>query len=170
MPERSFCLVAPELDGFDRNGGIGTHSRRQAELLGQAGWRMHILYAGNAPAKRDRDRVQSGFLDCGCTLSCLEDFPVAPEFLLPACNETPFLTKSDRVAQALRQLDADHRFDFIEFPEYQALGFRTIWTRRAGLAFHNARIVVKLHSPSAWCREANGLWMTSTDEARLDYC
>jgi glycosyltransferase involved in cell wall biosynthesis len=95
---------------------------------------------------------------------------VDPQFLLPACNATPFLTKSDLIAQALRQLDAEHRFRFIEFPEYQALGFRTIQTKRAGLAFHRAQIIVKLHSPSAWCREANGLWMTSTDEARLDYC
>jgi len=170
MPERSFCLVTPELDGFDRNGGIGTHAWLQARLLGQAGWRVHILYGGTAPAGPDRNLVERHCLDLGCAVSCLHDFPVTSEYLLPVCNGTPFLAKSDLIAQALRRLDADHHFDFIEFPEYQALGFRTIQAKRAGLAFHNAKIIVKLHSPSAWCREANGLWMTSTDEARLDYC
>jgi glycosyltransferase involved in cell wall biosynthesis len=170
MPDCSFCLVTPELDGFDHNGGIGTHARLQAQLLGQAGWRIHIFYAGKASVSGQRARVERCLSQCGCALSCLEDFPIAPEFLLPVCNGTPFLAKSDLIARALRRLDDLHGFDFIEFPEYQALGFRTVQTKRAGLAFHNARIIVKLHSPSAWCREANELWMTSTDEARLDYC
>ena len=43
---RSLCLVAVDLDGVQRNGGIGTYNWLTAHLLARHGWKVHLLYCG----------------------------------------------------------------------------------------------------------------------------
>ncbi len=71
---------------------------------------------------------------------------------------------------ALQRLDDERRFDLIEFADWGGLGFRSVQARRAGLAFASARLVVTLHGPTQWMREANRQWIKDEDELQLDFC
>ncbi len=77
---------------------------------------------------------------------------------------------SERVRYALEELHRRHRFDLIEFGEWGALGFRCVQAKRAGLAFQDVRLIVKLHSSSQWMREGNHQWLADPNEVEVDYC
>lgn len=174
MPTRragAICLVTAELHPLYRNGGIGTYYWLVAKLLASAGWQVHILLGLDPlddPARAEEVRHQ--FAADGIRLHLLNDFP-APEALAAAhCHPWDTGTLSERVRAALERLHADHRFDLIEFPEFGGLGFRTVQAKRTGCGFADTQLVVKLHSPSRWCREANRAWPHDPRVPLTDHC
>src|SRR6266566_9341256 len=56
---RSLCLVAVDLDGVQRNGGIGTYNWLTAHLLARHGWKVHILYCGDISDPKSMKKVRA---------------------------------------------------------------------------------------------------------------
>jgi glycosyltransferase involved in cell wall biosynthesis len=166
----ALCLVANDLDYLTRNGGIGTYNWLMAHLLAGEGWRVHVLYCGAVRSARDLAAVTDQLAGSGIGWSCLHDFDEPPVLRVPGTHDAAPVHLSDRVRYALEELHGEHHFDLAEFGEWGALGFRSIQARRAGLAFADLPLAVKLHSPSQWMREGNHLWLTDPAELEVDYC
>ncbi len=163
------CIVANELPYLFRNGGIGTHNWLLSETLATAGWGVHILYCGEVEDPAQLARCRQMLNAKGITLSHLAEFASPPEDAVE-CNLVSWIDKhSMHVRRALEQLDAAHHFDLIEFAEWTGYGFRTIQARTTAGAFPDARIIVKLHSSSQWCREGNRTWLNGSDDLIRDY-
>jgi glycosyltransferase involved in cell wall biosynthesis len=169
-PSASLCLVANDFDYLMHNGGIGTHNWLLAHLLASHGWRVHVLYCGDLRRRRDMLRVGRRLEEAGIGWSYLEDFKLPPPLKVSGSSDILHTFNSDRVRYALEELHEEHRFDFIEFGEWAALGFRAIQAKRAGLAFGDVQMIVKLHSSSQWMREGNHHWFADSAEAEVDYC
>jgi glycosyltransferase involved in cell wall biosynthesis len=138
----SICLVVDDADGLAR-----------ARVLSELGWKVHVLFCGPvAPA--------------GC--SRLDDV-APPPFLVPALQASPAADRSDRVRHALEHLHRERRFDLIEFPARDGLAFRSVQARRAGLAFGDVGLVVRLSTCGQWRRDRNARWPTDVEELQVDY-
>ena len=167
---RSLCVVTSELPYLYKNGGIGTCNWHLAHLLGQQGWRVHILYCGpNEDPVTFEDTCQK-LGRIGCRLTHVGAYEIPPEYSINVGGTTWYLNLSDRIRHVLQEMHRIYHFSLVEFAEYLGLGFRTIQAKRAGLAFDDLTMIVKLHSSSQWLREANQCWMRQVDELLLDHC
>jgi len=107
----------------------------------------------------------------GCSISSLEHVELPHHFDVATCNRGGgHLELSDKVHRALEQLHAQYQFDLIEFGDYNALGFRAVQAKRAGLSFADVPLIVKLHGGSRWVLSANRRLVSSIDELSVDYC
>ncbi len=153
-----------------RNGGIGTYNWLMAHLLAQRGWYVHVLYCGALARRRDAKRMAARLRPAGIGWSVLGDFEVPPRLEVPGITELFQVHLSERVRYALEELHARYHFDLAEFAEWGALGFRPVQARRAGTAFADLPLAVKLHSSSQWMREGNRQWLADSAELEADYC
>jgi glycosyltransferase involved in cell wall biosynthesis len=167
---RRLCLVANDFDLVMRNGGIGTYNWLLAHLLAARGWYVHVLYCGDPPRRRDAERLAARLRTAGIGWSCLDDFPLPDRLQVPGATDVAPVLRTERVRHALEELHRRHRFALAEFGEYGGLGFRAIQARRAGTAFADLPMIVKLHSSSQWLREGNRQWMADPAEVELDFC
>jgi glycosyltransferase involved in cell wall biosynthesis len=164
------CFVANDLAYLVRNGGIGTYFWLMAHLVARQGFGVHILFANEEIEDRTAlPQVRQRLAAAGIGFSTVHDVPQPFHCQLPTFGSNQFLKRSERVRHALEALHAREHFDLIEFADWCGLGLRTVQARRMGLAFDDARIVVKLHSPSRWCREGNHEWLSSKEELRTDF-
>jgi glycosyltransferase involved in cell wall biosynthesis len=150
------CLVAGGWDGASSDIG------RAAGALSQEGWNVHILYS-------DSDADDSAMP--GVYVHRLKDLSL-PKICLapngtPGCE--PGVYQSNLIRYGVEALHHKHRFDAIVFPSWQAAGFRSVQAKRAGLAFLDARLIVRLDRLNQWQREAEKRWC-SPDDVFLDYC
>ncbi len=105
--------------------------------------------------RRARLIASESSLACvGIGFTVLDEIPSALETRLPGWPFIDELDVSERVCAALPGLDRTHRFDLIQFADWQGVGFRTIQAKRAGLILPNAKIIVCSHGMSAWARDA----------------
>jgi glycosyltransferase involved in cell wall biosynthesis/GT2 family glycosyltransferase len=168
-PVGRICIVANELNHVFRNGGIGTHNWLLAETLAEAGWKVHVLYCGPVEVPGEWGQCHELLSRRGIGLSRLEDYPGPPEDAA-GCGVAGWIgNHSLQVLRALEALDASEHFELIEFAEWTGYGFRAVQARRMGSALTQARIIVKLHSSTQWCREGNRWWMTGADDLIRDY-
>lgn len=99
------------------------------------------------------------------------------EILLPAAcrapNGTPgcgpALYTSNLIRYAVESLHRVHGFDAVVFPVRQAAGFRCVQAKRAGTAFADVKLAVRLDCVGQWLREADKRW-PGPDDLFLDYC
>ncbi len=169
MTPGSFCLVAAELDYVVNNGGIGTTNWWLIHLLARHGWRVHVLYCCPVADPQSLN-VRHRLWEAGIGFTHIDELPMPPAVHVPDALGGTFLPISERIRHALELLHRQHRFDLIEFPESVGVGFRSVQTRRAGLAFSDAGLIVKLHSMSQWLREGNGWWLTGREDLLTDFC
>jgi GT2 family glycosyltransferase/glycosyltransferase involved in cell wall biosynthesis len=169
MQRRSLCLVCNDFDYVLRNGGIGTYNWLMAHLLAGTGWYVHVLYCGDV-RRRESRRMAARLAEVGIGWSALDDFPVSPLLKLTGITDIFNLELSERTRHALEELHQHHHFDLVEFAEWGGLGFRSIQARRAGVAFTDLPMAVKLHSSSQWMREGNHQWLADHGELEVDYC
>jgi glycosyltransferase involved in cell wall biosynthesis len=153
-----------------RNGGIGTYNWLMAHLLASQGWHVHVLYCGAVPPRKDLQTVTRRLREAGIGWSNLLDFEQPAELSVEGVTDIVQVYLAERVRYALEELHQQHRFDLIEFGEWGALGFRCIQAKRAGLAFLDTRLIVRLHSSSQWMREGNHQWLADPNEVEVDYC
>lgn len=166
----AICFVTNDLDYFQRNGGIGTYNWQMARLLAANGWKVVVLYCADWQEFDDRERIDALIREAGFTVYLINDFEPSPELMTPHAIHQPWpIPRSDHVRDALEQLHREHRFDLIEFVEWQAPGFRPIQAKRMGLAFQDATLMVKLHSSSQWMREGNCHWPSGFTDLVVDY-
>jgi glycosyltransferase involved in cell wall biosynthesis len=166
----AICIVANDFDYVMRNGGIGTYNWLMAHLLANRGWDVHVLYCGGLPPRKDMQAVTERLRVASIGWSCLHDFEQPAVLDVEGVTDIVQVYLSERVRYVLEELHARHHFDLIEFGEWGALGFRSVQAKRAGLAFQDARLIVKLHSSSQWMREGNHLWLADPNEVEVDYC
>ncbi|OAI45773.1 hypothetical protein AYO44_12425 [Planctomycetaceae bacterium SCGC AG-212-F19] len=164
----SIVLVDNELTSLDGSGGMDTSNCLLARLLASHGWKVHILHCGKA-ADRELDakvRAQLNQSDIG--FIHLEDLPIPLPLQLPGDSDA-HAHRSERVRRALEELFQTFPFDLVQFAERQGLGFRTLQAKRAGTAFANTGIVVKVHGMSQWMRCNACTYPRHHDELMLDF-
>ncbi len=153
-----------------RNGGIGTYNWLMAHLLAAHGWYVHVLYCGARPRRRDSARMAARLARVGIGWSCLRDFDLPASLEVPGVTDILQVHLSEKVRHALEELHGRYHFDLAEFGEWGALGFRPVQARRAGTAFTDLPMAVRLHSSSQWMREGNRQWLADPAELEVDYC
>lgn len=77
--------------------------------------------------------------------------------------------RSEQVRQALEPLHRRFAFARIEFPGRGGLGFRAVQAKRAGLAFADATLAVRLDGNSQCDREVGQRWPSGFAEVETDY-
>jgi glycosyltransferase involved in cell wall biosynthesis len=158
----SICFVAPA--GASLDGPICRHVLHTAGTLVQSGWDVHTLWCGAG------DDAAHALCELhGIEAVWLDDISLPHAATLDGPCLFPALHNSDRVLRVLRRLHEQHRFDAIEFPEREALGFRSIQAKQTGQAFDGVSLIVTLHGPSLALRHAHQQWLDESDDLALDY-
>jgi O-antigen biosynthesis protein len=165
----SICFAANDLAYLVRNGGVGTYFWGAAHLLAADGWRVHVLFCGAVEDRQAVLGVRERLSAAGIGFSLLGDLPPPPHADLEQHGGNWATRRSDHVRHALAALHAEHRFDLIEFAEWQGMGFRPVQARRTGVGLTDVRLMVKLHGSSQWGREGNHQWLGGVEELRTDY-
>ena len=125
--------------------------------LDRGNQRSHVLYCGlEAIPKADNVTV----------LRC-DDSP--PDFQVPNLYPSQHADRSEQIRHALERLHREHRFDRIEFGTLGGLGFRTIQAKRAGLAFGDVSLTVRLDGCGPWQRQQAGRWPNGYEEVAVDF-
>jgi glycosyltransferase involved in cell wall biosynthesis/GT2 family glycosyltransferase len=168
-PVGSVCFVTPDFTGVIRNGGIGTHFWLMSRLLAQRGWKVHVLFCGPVDDETAMAALPARLAADGIGFTWLDAEPEPAWWRIPSHGDRA-LRLSQRAFEALEELHARHRFDLIEFSDWRALGFRCAQAKRAGVAFADVRLAVKLHSTTEWQRRGNLENRASPRELELEYC
>ncbi len=154
------CIVSPEFVGPSHNGGIGTAYTAMADALAAAGHEVTCLYSkGDECASHDLAHWQNQYRRRRLKLVALPRAPLG-------VDSAPYSTKSYEVYLWLKRND---HFDFVHFPEWQALGFHSQVAKRQGLAFAGTKFCVGLHSMTRWIKEANREYFSAQMELQLDF-
>jgi glycosyltransferase involved in cell wall biosynthesis len=98
----------------------------------------------------------------------VQDLP--PAYRVGTLHGSRHIDLSEQVRHSLEQLHEEHGFDLVEFPCQGGLGFRTIQAKRAGLAFAEVGLAVRLDRCSAWVREQEQRWAAGMDDLEVDFC
>lgn len=150
-------LVAPDADGLSAADDPWlTHARS----LREAGADVHLLSGGA--------RIRTGRA-LGLDGTVIDDVPLPAEYRVAGQRGPSPFDASDRVRLALERLHRDLTFDQIEFSGRGGLGLRTIQAKRAGLAFDDVSIIVRLDDASAWQRHREHRWPSCPDELQDDF-
>jgi glycosyltransferase involved in cell wall biosynthesis len=97
-----------------------------------------------------------------------EDVPAA--FRVPNLYASPCTDRSEAVRHTLERRHREQPFDLVEFSCLGGLGFRTVQAKRAGLAFGDVRLAVRLDRCSAWVREQEQRWAARPEDLERDFC
>ncbi len=154
--------------GGTAGGSLRVSERWAAVALAARGWRVHFLWCGPAAGFGATRRA---LVAAGVGVARLD------EILLPAAcrapNGTPgcgpALYTSNLIRYAVESLHRVHGFDAVVFPVRQAAGFRCVQAKRAGTAFADVKLAVRLDCVGQWLREADKRW-PGPDDLFLDYC
>ncbi len=144
------ALVSLEVAGF-RGGGIGTYVVEAGHALKAAGHDVTLVTSAPAdPADRERLRA----LDDFTRVAFVEEAgdPEGPTRFAVARDTFRFAHLAHRTL--CREVEGTHGgapFDYVEFPDYQALGYVTVLEHRLLGTFPETVVAVVLHSPSQEC-------------------
>lgn len=164
----SICFVTTDFAGVERNSGIGTYFRLMGELLARRGWEVHVLFCSVAEG---RPEVPAELADEGIAFHLLEDFRESPGAgIVHYGGDDPIVVLGEHALEALKELHAEHRFDFVEFPDWRALGFRAIQAKASGDALLDLPLGVKLHGTTQWQREGNLRQRDAPRDLKLEFC
>ncbi len=136
------CLVASEILGAYKNGGIGTATTHLALLLARRGHAIHIVYTGVAPI----DYKNAWIKRCevaGIKFTNLETrhHEIYPIWLRESCVVFNYLRTTEH--------------DVILFQDWEGLAFSSVIAKKTGLAFSSSILAIVAHGPTAWLLEAN---------------
>jgi glycosyltransferase involved in cell wall biosynthesis/GT2 family glycosyltransferase len=136
------CLVASELLGAHKNGGIGTATTNLACLFAEMGHQVDILYTGEGRIDYGHPWIVR-LIKTGVNVTHLDihQKPVFPAYLRESVAIFDYLRNTDR--------------NLIIFQDWRGGAFACIQARNAGLAFPNTRLVIVAHGPTEWLLEAN---------------
>ena len=165
---KSICFVA---GGESLPGGPIRIGERLAALASAArGRSVHFLWCGpaaDAGFRHDKRRLEAA----GVGVHRLDEIPVPAACRAangtPGCG--PALYASNLIRHAVEALHRARRFDAVVFPAWQAPGFRCVQAKRAGAAFADVNLIVRLDCVSRRLREADKRW-PEPDDLFLDYC
>ncbi len=139
------CLVSQEVAPFLHGGGIATYVSQMARALVQAGHEAHILTSAKPGLQESIPASLRGVrfheVDLSQSPLSLEGYHM------------PLMRHSMGVYHALKHLHAKYRFDYIEFPDYNAEGYFSLRAKRSLGMFDDAILGVRLHMPDYICRD-----------------
>jgi glycosyltransferase involved in cell wall biosynthesis len=144
---------------------MGTYFWLTARTLARRGWNVHVLFCGPMELPGNLREMKAELRELGISFWDFER--LVPRD--PLEGNDHWSAMSSRVYRALEQLHRKFHYDLIEFPEMNAPGFRSVQAKRAGVSFHGAALVVRMHSPSTWHREGCRVLKARTDEIACDY-
>jgi glycosyltransferase involved in cell wall biosynthesis/GT2 family glycosyltransferase len=135
-------LVAGEILGAHKNGGIGTATSHLAAFLARNGHSVRIVYTGGSPLlsthpwirRLESDGVRLVHLD-------RDRSPIYPRYLREGSEAFEYL-----------RYDND---DLIIFQDWEGSAFYSVSAKKAGLAFANTRLAVIAHGSTEWLLDAN---------------
>lgn len=129
----------------------------------QAGWAIHVLVCGAS-----NPRVASS-IAAGIEVTALEKYEAPDDFRVTELYRPVLPERADRVRFALEQLHRERCFGVIEFASRHGLGVRSIQAKRAGLAFLDTILAVRLDGNSQRDRESTHRWPGCFAEVEADY-
>jgi glycosyltransferase involved in cell wall biosynthesis len=149
----NIALVSHEYPPF-RGGGIGTYATVMAHLFAERGHEVHVvtnLYPSAIEAEHKKEHSVHGSLHVHRVPGISDGWEPPPKATALESRMhrewSPYLAYAERVAERMKSLHAEFRFDIAEFPECAAEGYGVIHRRRLGLAFTDLPTTVTLHSP-----------------------
>jgi glycosyltransferase involved in cell wall biosynthesis len=167
----SICFTTADFAGVIRNGGIGTHFLLMSELLASRGWDVTVLFCGEVDDEERLRAAPDELAAKGIRFTTVTDHPPTPGAGVPHFGGgAPYMELSEHALGALERLHAKHQFDIIEFPDWRALGLRSIQAKLAGDALLDVRLAVKLHSTTQWQRDGNLENISSPHELNTEFC
>ena len=136
------CLVASEVLGAHKNGGIGAATTHLALLMARSGHEVTVVYTGAYLI----DYASPWIARCreaGIVLKRLDtrDGEIYPVWL--------------RESSILHDYLRGFAFDAILFQDWEGSAFCSVVAKRAGLAFAGTALAVVAHGPTAWLLDAN---------------
>jgi len=142
-PQQRITLVAGELLGYVRTGGLGTATTHLAVALGRLGHRVEVLYTGEPPREPVADEWRRLYEGAGVSVR-----------LLPrrtASVEPPFFAQIRDVVETLREQPPDVVItQDLAAPAYAALRLRSL-----GLDFDGTLFVVYCHGTRQWITDVS---------------
>lgn len=157
------CLVSREVAPF-YGAGIGTYVASMARAWAEAGHEAHVLTEPHAGI--DRSGTWEPHWQARFRRVRFHVVPQAEVRRALGGKGPGFLRYSRAACDVLERLHEEHRFDYVEFPEYWAEGLFALRARRRG-AFEGVVVALRLHSPTDLCRELNGEPMDEPEIASL---
>lgn len=131
----------------------------------QAGWNLHILVCG----EKIDSRAGANSIASGIEVIDLNKFVIPTDYRVADLYGEGPAERSERLRQALEQLQRQHHFGVIEFTSQHGSGARTIQAKRAGLSFSDAILAVRLDGNSQRDRERNQRWPGCFAEVEEDF-
>jgi O-antigen biosynthesis protein len=170
-PTGHICFVTDDFGGLGRGAGVGTEVLLTSRLLVQRRWDVHVLFCGPVEDEQARATTTRRLAQEKISFVWLDREP-APAWLgVPSFGDgVDTIATSQRALEALQRLHGELRFDIIEFSAWRALGFRAAQAKRAGIAFTDVRLAVKLHSTTEWERRGNLQSRRSPWELQVEHC
>lgn len=167
----SICFVTTDFEGVDRNSGIGTHFRLMSRLLARRGWQVHVLFCAVDRAEERVCQAPPALAGEGIAFHVLDDLPAPPGAgIRHFSGDDPIVVLGEHALEGLAALHAEHRFDLVEFPDWRALGLRSIQAKASGDERLDVPLAVKLHSTSQWQREGNLEHRSGPRELKMEFC
>ena len=167
----SICLVTGDFAGIVRNSGIGTYFFLLSRLLAARGWNVHVLYVGGVDDPDAIRAVPVALSGDGIAFHWLDGESTVPTPTCPVYGvENDGVRLSQDILALLEEMQAEHHFDVIEFPDWRALGFRAAQAKRANVSLGDARLAVNLHGMTRWQRDWNFAVRQSIYELQIEWC
>lgn len=154
--KKSVCLVIGD------EWGLTVDSCPLRDFI-QAGWTTHVLACGSSNSHK------ASCTPAGIAATTLDKCGVPDDFRVTELYRPVLPERADRVRLALEQLHRERGFGVIEFASRHGLGVRAIQAKRAGLAFHDTILAVRLDGNSQRDRESKDRWPGCFAEVEADY-
>lgn len=161
------CIVLSHLRVQDYALQPALSDLETATLLNVRGWNVDVLACSDeVDDKPTRERLAN----CNRSVAVFH----LKEMAFPDIVHIPFWESDDDLLSqktriALETLHQERAYDLVCFSEYRGLGFRTIQAKRAGLAFEDVGILVRMRGMSQWRRERDYQWMAHPSDLLLDF-
>jgi glycosyltransferase involved in cell wall biosynthesis len=147
----NIAFITRELEGVDKNGGIGIATRYICEHLARkTNHTIYLYHTGYSTEKID-DISQN------MTKLCIKFYTIH-------IDAPVYHSEERRPYQVYRELKKTNH-DIYIFHDYLADGFFCFLAKESGIAFLNAKLGLISHSSSLWCDQANRQFPDS--ESRL---
>ncbi|MDR3617278.1 MAG: glycosyltransferase [Candidatus Obscuribacterales bacterium] len=155
----SICIVSPEFNGPQRNGGIGTFYTALGEALAETGHNVTFLHTiperiTELQEKWSEDLSQRNIRFDTIDMDCVK-----------SVNSSRAIGHSYACYQYLKS----RRFDVVQIPDWLGFGYYSLLAKRQGLTLQDTMFVVGAFGSEIWLREGNGEQVHDLDTLVFDF-
>ncbi len=168
IPSARICIVAPEFVGPFPNGGVGTACYWEAQVLGEAGFKVTVLYTGatvkDTPAAWSSHFARTAPFD----YVDVHSWAAAHYAGHPNGSSDP-LSPEAYVADLVFAWLKDQTFDLVLAQEFLGHSGRALQARQAGYALRGQSVAVTMHSCRQWVFEGMRQLPSSPQDVVVDF-